>query len=66
MDRLTLRERWQKGLAVRSQSSHGICLTPWLDMIENGELSKEESQKAISSLLKGSQLLFGKKIDSTP
>ena len=34
-----------------AESSPGVCLTPWLDMIETGALSKEAGQEAISRLL---------------
>jgi len=51
MGKVSLQQNLRTRLAMAAVSSPGVCLTPWLDMIEKGELSKKEGQKAISSLL---------------
>jgi len=55
MGKVTFQENRQKRFQMTPESSPGVCLTPWLDMIEKGELSKEEGQNAISNLLKKSR-----------
>jgi len=51
MGKVSLQQNLQTRLAMAAESSPGACLTPWLDMIEQGLLSKKDGQEAISSLL---------------
>ncbi len=51
MGEVSLQQNLQTRLAMAAESSPGVCLTPWLDMIEQGLLSKKAGQEAISRLL---------------
>ena len=51
MGKVSLQQNLRTRLAMGSESSPGVCLTPWLDMIEKGELSEKAGQEAISRLL---------------
>jgi hypothetical protein len=51
MGKVSLQQNLRTRLAMAAKSSPGVCLTPWLDMIEQGELSEKDGQDAISSLL---------------
>jgi hypothetical protein len=51
MGKVNLQQNLRTRLAMAAKSSPGVCLTPWLDVIEQGELSKKDGQEAISRLL---------------
>jgi hypothetical protein len=51
MGKVSLQQNLQTRLAMATDSSPGVCLTPWLDMIEQGELPGKAGQEAISRLL---------------